>query len=356
MRQFCAGAAAIGLMALVQASGCRPASDIIYRPSEARAALSPELQAAVDEQLGKHCGTFAAPKVLGDDRVSTAQLKRGQAVYQLRCAQCHGDDGDGAGPVAAQMYPRPRDYRKGVFKFTSTVFGSRPLRSDLLRTVENGIRGTSMPGFETLPEEEREAVVDYVLALAHRGELEDQLCSLADLEGELDEELVQSEAIDVVVGRWKRARESVIVPTTLEPELTLERVERGRERFLAESTGCFKCHGEDGRGRTPDNLAGNLRDAWGQPTRAADLTSGMLRGGQEPLDVYRRIYGGINGTPMPGFASAYQAEPDALWDLVAYVKYITNRRRAGDRPPPGVIQPFIPPGSSDVPAASDDAG
>ena len=35
-------------------------------------------------------------------------------------------------------------------------------------------------------------------------------------------------------------------------------------------------------------MASNVStDAWGNPTKAADLTSGMLRGGTEPLDIYR---------------------------------------------------------------------
>ena len=35
-------------------------------------------------------------------------------------------------------------------------------------------------------------------------------------------------------------------------------------------------------------------DSWGNPTKAADLTSGMLRGGTESLDIYRHIDAGIS--------------------------------------------------------------
>jgi mono/diheme cytochrome c family protein len=148
----------------------------------------------------------------------------------------------------------------------------------------------------------------------------------------------------------------VILPRTPEPELTEERAARGRELFLKDGIGCLKCHGDDGRGRTKENLAGDLRDKWGYPTRAADLTSGFLRGGQEPIDVYRRIMGGINGTPMPAFETAFRDNPDAVWDLVAYVKYITNRRRAGESPPPGLIKPFVPDSASEARNAESGAG
>jgi mono/diheme cytochrome c family protein len=199
-----------------------------------------------------------------------------------------------------------------------------------------------MPSFDLLAADDLEAVVDYVLVLTHRGELSESLFAVADAEGAIKDDVVTTDAVEPLIEKWKNAREAVLLPLTPEPELTVERAMRGRELFLKDGIGCLKCHGEDGRGRTKENLAGDLKDKWGNPTRAADLTSGFLRGGQEPMDIYRRIMGGINGTPMPAFASAFRDNPDAVWDLVAFVKYITNRRRAGEAPPPGVIKPFVP--------------
>ena len=322
--------------------GCQQEAPRSYDLSEQTLTLSEELQSAVRVELERVCGDYFAPKLLGELDLSTEHLLRGQAVYEYHCAQCHGDTGDGNGPAAAAMYPRPRDYRKGVFKFTSTTYGSKPLKSDLVRTLRRGIRGTSMPAFALLPPDEIDAVVDYILVLTRRGELEEQIFYQAEFDEEVDPELVDSEAVPLVVDRWASAKQDVVIPLTPEPDLTIEHARRGRDLFLAETTGCKKCHGADGRGQTPDNLRGDLKDTWGHVTRAADLTSGMLRGGQEPMDIYRRIYGGINGTPMPGFANAFASQPDAIWDLVAYVKYISNRRRAGEVPPPGPISPFVP--------------
>jgi mono/diheme cytochrome c family protein len=120
------------------------------------------------------------------------------------------------------------------------------------------------------------------------------------------------------------------------PPRTTESIELGRKAFLTEVAGCHKCHGEDGRGKTTENLKG-FQDAWGLQTRAADLTSGMLRGGDRPLDIYRRIVAGINGTPMPGFKEKLSAEPDTIWHLVHYVEYVAGARRralAGEAPGP----------------------
>ena len=58
-------------------------------------------------------------------------------------------------------------------------------------------------------------------------------------------------------------------------------------------------------------------DDWGEDLIPRDLTSGIFRGGRRPIDIYRRITAGINGTPMP-------AVPDTLtdddrWAIVHYV-------------------------------------
>ncbi|MCA9074804.1 MAG: cytochrome c [Planctomycetaceae bacterium] len=325
---------------LALGSGCERSPEPEWEYSPQVLALSGELQTAVRSEVRDRVGTYSEPILLGHDDVDTAWLKHGQAVYQKRCVQCHGVSGGGDGPSAAAMYPKPRDYRKGIFKFTSTLYGAKPLRDDLIRTVNRGIRGTSMPEFKLLPKKDIEAVVDYVLTLTHRGELENQIAATADLEEEVDPELVEEDLVPLIVEAWKQAGQNEVHPLTPQPEYSAQHVIAGKKAFLTK--GCSKCHGEDGRGLTADNLKAGLKDTWQNPTRAADLTSGMLRGGQLPMDVYRRIYAGINGTPMPGFANVLKEEPDTIWDLVAYVLYVSNRRRAGDSPPPGPPAPFVP--------------
>lgn len=322
---------------IVLIGGCHQSEPPEYQSSDTVKALKPELQQAVQQELTKHSGEFLTPKLLATADTSAVNLRQGQAVYQLRCVQCHGITGDGQGPSAKFMYPRPRDYRKGIFKFTSTPYGYRPLRGDLLKTVRQGIRGTSMPDFSLLPEQELESVVDYVLMLTRRGELEQQLADMADADEAINSTEVESDLIPLVLDRWTEAEAAEVLPATTQPRLTTDHAARGKAAFLAK--GCSKCHGEDGRGQTADNRG---VDAWGYQTRAADLTSGMLHGGSRPIDIYRRIYSGINGTPMPGFANAFRDSPDTVWELAAYVLTLTDRRRQGELPPPGPIKPYVP--------------
>src|SRR5690606_24453435 len=127
------------------------------------------LQEQIQAILTEETGTVSHPKMLGESlepvkapagqsvskgrkrrslegtAIPAATLQHGSEVYLRRCAQCHGVTGDGAGPAAATLLPKPRDYRKGIFKFTSTPYSSRPHRDDLVRVLRRGIAGTSMP-------------------------------------------------------------------------------------------------------------------------------------------------------------------------------------------------------------------
>lgn len=186
-----------------------------------------------------------------------------------------------------------------------------------------------MPTFDLLPKQEIEAVVEYVLMLTHRGELEFQLAAEAAAAEEVDPEGV-ADLVATIRDLWGEAEGQVVTSLTPQPLLTVEHVKAGREAFL--TRGCSKCHGDDGRGQTVDNLRGDLKDAWGFTTRAADLSSGMLHGGRRPEEIDRRIYSGINGTPMRGFSSSITGKPEEFWNLVSYVLYVSGRRRAGTIP------------------------
>lgn len=187
-----------------------------------------------------------------------------------------------------------------------------------------------MPSFDDLSREDLDAVVDYVMLLSQRGELEQELAYLAEEEEELDPEFVQ-ESVDSIRQAWADANSELVMPLTPMPPMTAETIEKGHELYVEQV--CNKCHGLDGRG----GLAGNIeivKDTWGHETAAADLTSGMYRGGGRPIDIYRRIYSGINGTPMPGFAQAFSEEPDNVWYLVHFIRDMGERRRRNL--PPGV--------------------
>jgi len=262
-------------------------------------------------------------------------LKLGHQVYTQRCAGCHGTTGDGQGPAGAHLNPPPRDYRKGIFKFTSTPRGSKPRREDLRRIVHYGAKGTSMPAFRWLPEEEREAVIDYVQVLASRGELELALIQESefemDEEDDFDPEYVAEFAQDIS-DSWDRADEELVRAVTVNPPVTDETVHDGAVAFV--EMYCVKCHNRDAAGSKTADVG---EDVWGRIAYPANLSLGMLHGGRRPIDIYRRIYSGINGTPMPSskdpntvINETEEERSDRIWHLVHFVTTVIENNGVPD--------------------------
>lgn len=76
-------------------------------------------------------------------------------LFARNCASCHGTAGDGNGPAAATMAPRPTNFQQ---EQPSTVYA--------LRVITEGVPGTSMPPWQDqLSNEQRQALAQYVCSL-----------------------------------------------------------------------------------------------------------------------------------------------------------------------------------------------
>ena len=281
-----------------------------------------------------------------------------KGLYREHCSHCHGISGDGAGPTAAFLNPYPRDYRKGIFKFKSTESGAKPTRDDLVKVLKQGIHGTAMPSFLLLPEPETEALVEYVRYLAVRGSVELALARELLSEGKLvDENEFQNdetkiaaatrqrlteEFIRAELDSWAEAETKVVnpePPAVPENESPADRETRlaaareaGRVLFMdAKKGNCFSCHGPTGLG---DGRPDKIFDVWNkfkfelpdseaywrlpiQELQPRNLRLGIYRGGRRPIDIYRRIKEGIQGTEMPKIVADVTNEQ--IWQIVEYV-------------------------------------
>jgi mono/diheme cytochrome c family protein len=327
--------------------------------------------------------TYGDPAPAAGDRFVVGPgeiLQQGRVLYAEHCQHCHGVSGDGNGPTAQYLNPRPRDYRLGKFKFTSTNTSDRASRDDLKTTIWEGIPGTYMPSFKLLTEREMQSIVEYVLWLSMRGEIEYQEVrsfkndysieaveeAIADgredgLSAEEARQQVLDELQEYLSGDWVeefndntkflaeqwvngQAESAKVVPAEAmpvhdydSPEAQASR-QRGRLLYLSAQAKCATCHGDRGLGDGPQTFSvqknpttnedyplPGLYDDWGNPLKPRNLTAGIYRGGRRPVDLYRRIYAGIKGTPMPAFGQVLK--PQEIWDIVNYVNSIPFESR-----------------------------
>jgi len=218
-------------------------------------------------------------------------VQAGKRIYERWCASCHGSDGKGDGVAAPFVFPRPRDFTKGIFKIHSTPSGQLPTDQDLHQVIANGMPGSSMPGWkDVLSENERRQVVAYIKTFSDRFTKEPPPGSIPE---------------------GKPIRPSA------------KSLARGKE--LYELMECFKCHGQEGRGDGPS--APELKDEWGFPIRPADLTMPWrFRGGGTVADIRRTFMTGLTGTPMPSYADSFENPEEDSWHLANYVRSLGPER------------------------------
>lgn len=90
---------------------------------------------------------------------SAESVARGKDIFEKRCDGCHGRFGDGKGPNAVHMLPRPRD-------LTSTLFFAKVPDARLYASISEGVPGTGMPPWDYLSETQRWDLIDYIRSLS----------------------------------------------------------------------------------------------------------------------------------------------------------------------------------------------
>lgn len=268
-------------------------------PEEGPPQLNEEGNALVAylQRLGISIGNWRAGSIstrisspgafLGNSQAPEELLSLGKEVYDRRCVGCHGVKGDGKGPSAKFLIPRPRDFTTGLFKFRSTAGkDSLPTNADLYATLTHGLWGTSMPSWQEISDRERWAVVHYLKTFSDR---------------------------------WEQDPPGQPIPVPPEPSVTSASIEQGKTLF---QTNCALCHGQRGQSDGPLAVPGLLIDSWGEAVKPAHLSlaagvPGGVKLGHHGARLFLTIKTGIGGTPMPAFDSL---TPEEVWDLVHFVQ------------------------------------
>lgn len=69
---------------------------------------------------------------------TAADAEAGNALFQINCMTCHGPAGQGDGPLAAALDPKPRDLSSGEFKFDTDNDGKTGTDADLKNLIMQG--------------------------------------------------------------------------------------------------------------------------------------------------------------------------------------------------------------------------
>ena len=230
-------------------------------------------------------GLFATPAA----HAAQGNVENGKKVYDLRCEQCHGVDGAADGAAANFVYPRPRVFKENsVYKFAVTPDGVIPTDQDLYKVIDEGIPGTSMPGFPILSEAEKWDLVALLKSWS---------------EDFADPEYI-AEAIPM--------RELSCPPIAASPDS----IAQGRKIY--EENMCADCHGAEGRGDGP-NWATLAEDSWGNILVPRNLSNPeTFRNGYSQTDIMKTLSRGLTGSPMASYRDAITVTD--RWHLVNYIR------------------------------------
>src|SRR5207244_2460671 len=168
--------------------------------------------------------------------------------------------------------------------------------ADLLRSIDEGLFGTAMPGWKSrLSDRQRRDVLAYIKTFS---------TFFAD---------TTQRPQPIAFGSQPGGGGSA------------EALRVGRQFY--DSIGCRKCHGDQGRGDGPS--APTLKDDAQHPIFAANLHENWrFNGGGTVEDVYHRLRTGLDGTPMPSFSDLIDNKfltDEQLWRVAQYVRSLSPK-------------------------------
>jgi len=247
------------------------------------------------------------PQVLAEKSVGADEsvLRLGHDGYRTYCVGCHGEQGDGNGPAARFLNPRPRDFRLGIIKFAAVEAGELPHDGDLKRVIRVGLNGTSMPAWRFMPERSVDAIVQYVKTFAAEAYAQDEphveiVPTLDPWEGDTEAAIAEGEKTYHLIARCNSCHPSYLTRQEL---YDLSKKEWGTGQT-------------DFRDDMYDGIM--TQTDWGDDLQAPNFLVATLKNGTDPNTLYRVIVSGVGGTAMPTWRGALPEEQ--LWALVHYVR------------------------------------
>ncbi len=263
----------------------------------------------------EEAGQFKEGKTLAGKQVSKETLNLGQTTYMEYCVQCHGKNGDGLGVSSAGMWPPPRNFKLGIYKFGNVVSGELPHDEDFYRIIRKGLNGTPMLPWD-ISDKRLDAVTQYIKTFAPEA-----------WEGEDKKPGTKYELPADPFGEARKA----------------EAIEKGKRAYNITAS-CIQCH--RGYETKADMSAWNkeinkvplkseefaadlyqlkMQDSdYGYHTMPPDFTYHKVRVSHTTEDIVQRLMYGVNGSGMPGWKDVVTDEE--LWAIAYYVQSLKDLR------------------------------
>ena len=229
-----------------------------------------------------------------------ASVERGKVVYKEYCSQCHGADGNGDGPAASGLSPKPAAHSKMAFAKLPTEY--------LYNVIYHGGRSVgkspNMPYWGlTIGQQGVADVMAYLkvtfkgvpqIAEADAGEGPSGVCP-------------QPRKTDRAPGKFRRMQNPL--------SSTPDNIKAGETLFqqTAQPLACMNCHGTKGDGQGP------MGAALSPPPRnfSCSETMNNIADGQ----LYWVIKKGSAGTGMMAFPGL---SDNQIWQLVHYIRSLSQ--------------------------------
>jgi mono/diheme cytochrome c family protein len=265
---------------------------------------------------------------------SDALVTKGKSLFAINCASCHGTGGQGDGPAAAALNPKPRNFTETYWRY-----GGGPAR--IVQTITNGSPGTAMAAFPSIPLEDRFAIAHFVRTLSPKPDTDkaEDLSWLDQFGGGPKAGAGETAAaggpapagptipVEKALALLAVAPDPVGVPASAEATGEGEGGEgseggEGRELYALR---CASCHGMAGEGGVRTRMIGSAPYAY-VVTRSLGAPGGEWA--SNAARFQELILRGLEGYVMPGNGDLSRSQ---LRDLYQYTQTLRARQEAAGR-------------------------
>lgn len=134
---------------MIKTYGAPIAEDEVARIAQYCVTMQQAMETTGPDPLARTMAqAFAMPELPGGD------VERGRQVFAAACASCHGADGKGVGINQSTLLPHAFDLTDGRYAPAAVA-----------TAVVQGVRGTAMPAFSSMPDQSLADVVAFTVSL-----------------------------------------------------------------------------------------------------------------------------------------------------------------------------------------------